>query len=42
VEFKKIFMDEWSGDPDWRAIERLRAILASTVPVLESALKAMR
>ncbi|UVK37892.1 N-formylglutamate amidohydrolase [Mesorhizobium sp. AR10] len=42
VEFKKIFMDEWSGDPDWAAIDRLRAILASTVPVLESALRAMR
>ncbi|PZV37311.1 N-formylglutamate amidohydrolase [Mesorhizobium kowhaii] len=40
VEFKKIFMDEWSGDPDWAAIERLRAMLASTVPVLESALRA--
>ncbi|MFD2057957.1 N-formylglutamate amidohydrolase [Mesorhizobium calcicola] len=42
VEFKKIFMDEWSGDPDWETIERLRAMLASTVPVLESALRAMQ
>ncbi|WP_109661414.1 N-formylglutamate amidohydrolase [Mesorhizobium loti] len=42
VEFKKIFMDEWSGDPDWSAIERLRAMLASTVPVLAEALRAMR
>ncbi|SIT53839.1 conserved hypothetical protein [Mesorhizobium prunaredense] len=42
VEFKKIFMDEWSGEPDWGTIERLRAMLASTVPVLESALRAMR
>ncbi|MDX8478926.1 N-formylglutamate amidohydrolase [Mesorhizobium sp. VK24D] len=42
LEFKKIFMDEWSGDPDWPAIERLRAMLASTVPVLESALRGMR
>ncbi|CCV15230.1 N-formylglutamate amidohydrolase [Mesorhizobium sp. STM 4661] len=41
VEFKKIFMDEWSGDPDWEAIERLRAMLASTVPVLEAALRGM-
>ncbi|AZN95928.1 N-formylglutamate amidohydrolase [Mesorhizobium sp. M9A.F.Ca.ET.002.03.1.2] len=41
VEFKKIFMDEWSGDPDWAAIERLRAMLASTVPVLEAALRGM-
>ena len=42
VEFKKIFMDEWSGEPDWRTIEQLRAILASSVPVLESALRGMR
>jgi predicted N-formylglutamate amidohydrolase len=42
VEFKKIFMDEWSGEPDWAAIDQLRAILASTVPVLAKALRAMR
>ncbi|MBM2711499.1 N-formylglutamate amidohydrolase [Mesorhizobium caraganae] len=42
VEFKKIFMDEWSGEPDWTAIDQLRAILASTVPVLAKALRAMR
>jgi predicted N-formylglutamate amidohydrolase len=42
VEFKKIFMDEWSGKPDWGTIEQLRAILASTVPVLESVLRGMR
>ncbi len=42
VEFKKIFMDEWSGEPDWGAIQQLRAILTSTVPVLESALRGMR
>ncbi|TRC89642.1 N-formylglutamate amidohydrolase [Mesorhizobium sp. WSM4303] len=42
VEFKKIFMDEWSGEPDWAAIEQLRAMLASTVPVLVKALRAMR
>lgn len=41
VEFKKIFMDEWSGEPDWDVIERLRTILASTVPVLERALRGM-
>ncbi len=42
VEFKKIFMDEWSGKPDWGVVDQLRAALASTVPVLESALRAMR
>lgn len=42
VEFKKIFMDEWSGEPDWGVIGQLRAMLAATVPVLESALRSMR
>ncbi|MGX5850652.1 N-formylglutamate amidohydrolase [Mesorhizobium sp. PL10] len=42
VEFKKIFMDEWSGEPDWAAIDQLRAALASTMPVLVEALRAMR
>lgn len=41
VEFKKIFMDEWSGDPDWAVIEQLRGMLGSTVPVLEAALRSM-
>ncbi|MEO5324047.1 N-formylglutamate amidohydrolase [Mesorhizobium sp. CC13] len=41
VEFKKIFMDEWSGEPDWPAIRQLRVALASTVPVLETALRGM-
>ena len=41
VEFKKIFMDEWSGAPDWAAIELLRAMLRTTVPVLEAALRGM-
>ncbi|OQX74181.1 MAG: hypothetical protein B6D59_03430 [Campylobacteraceae bacterium 4484_4] len=35
VEFKKIFMDEWSGKPDMVRIEALKAALASTLPVLE-------
>jgi hypothetical protein len=41
VEFKKIFMDEWSGEPDQATIDQLRAMLASTVPVLEAALRGM-
>jgi predicted N-formylglutamate amidohydrolase len=41
VEFKKIFMDEWSGEPDQAMIDQLRAMLASTVPVLEAALRGM-
>ncbi|HEY5818227.1 MAG TPA: N-formylglutamate amidohydrolase [Mesorhizobium sp.] len=39
VEFKKIFMDEWSGEPDRAAIDELRAALTATLPVLESALR---
>lgn len=38
VEFKKIFMDEWTGEPDLDVLTKLRAIVASTVPVLEHAL----
>ncbi|KQU74533.1 N-formylglutamate amidohydrolase [Aminobacter aganoensis] len=41
VEFKKIFMDEWSGKPDQAILGKLRAMLASTVPVLEAALRGM-
>lgn len=39
VEFKKIFMDEWTGEPDWQAIAALRSLIAASVPVLESALR---
>ncbi|OJG00083.1 N-formylglutamate amidohydrolase [Pararhizobium antarcticum] len=42
VEFKKFFMDEWTGAPDVEALEAMRAMIASTVPVLEDALAAMR
>lgn len=38
VEFKKIFMDEWTGEPDWRVLGELRALMASALPVLEAAL----
>ena len=37
VEFKKFFMDEWTGTPDAAAIEDVRRALAATVaPVLAS------
>ncbi|WP_313527403.1 N-formylglutamate amidohydrolase [Shinella sp.] len=39
VEFKKVFMDEWTGVPDWQAISALRSLIAASVPVLESALR---
>lgn len=37
VEFKKTFMDEWTGEPDRAHLRRLREALAYTVPgVLEA------
>ena len=41
VEFKKIFMDEWTGAPDLEAIAALRAAIRASLPVLEAALSAM-
>lgn len=41
VEFKKIFMDEWNGEPDQATISQLRTMLTSTIPTLESALRDM-
>ena len=38
IEFKKIFMDEWTGRPDREAIRELRGMLAATVPLLEKIL----
>ncbi len=36
IEFKKIFMDEWTGEPDRALVDSIRAALQSTVPgVLE-------
>lgn len=40
VEFKKIFMDEWTGEPDFEAIAALRGAVAASLPVLEAALEA--
>ncbi|ENN88264.1 hypothetical protein RHSP_82555 [Rhizobium freirei PRF 81] len=39
VEFKKFFMDEWTGEPDIEVLEKLRSIIASTVPLLEHILE---
>ena len=38
VEFKKFFMDEWTGRPDRAALVALRAMIRSSLPVLEAAL----
>ncbi|KOF20978.1 N-formylglutamate amidohydrolase [Ensifer adhaerens] len=40
IEFKKFFMDEWTGEPDFEVLEALRALTASTVPGLVKALDA--
>lgn len=38
VEFKKTFMDEWTGEADPVAVGRIRTALASAVPALQAAL----
>lgn len=38
VEFKKFFMDEWTGEPDTSVLSQLRNIVATAVPVLEKSL----
>lgn len=42
VEFKKFFMEEWTGEPRPEVLVALRGLLASTLPVLVEALKAER
>jgi hypothetical protein len=40
IEFKKFFMDEWTGEADWGLVEAIGEALASTVPgVLEELAK---
>lgn len=41
IEFKKIFMDEWTGEPRMETLEQLRKALTSTLPVLEERLQAL-
>jgi N-formylglutamate amidohydrolase len=36
VEFKKFFMDEWSGHPDWDSIDAISDALRQTLPGLVS------
>jgi hypothetical protein len=38
IEFKKFFMDEWSGEPDPVQLDAIRQALASTVPAVLEAL----
>jgi hypothetical protein len=42
VEFKKSFMDEWTGVPDREALVAMRAMIQSTLPLLEDCLRATR
>lgn len=42
IEFKKFFMDEWTGEPDFEVLDALRALMASAVPDLVKALDARR
>jgi hypothetical protein len=42
VEFKKFFMDEWTCMPDRKALVAMRAMIRSTLPVLEDCLRATR
>jgi len=38
LEFKKIFMNEWTGEIDWGRAKRLREILAGSLPVIQKEL----
>lgn len=40
IEFKKFFMDEWTGEPDIAALSAMRAMLTASLPVLLGALRA--
>ena len=39
VEFKKVFMDEWTGEPSPETLEQFRSALSTTLPVLEERLR---
>lgn len=41
VEFKKVFMDEWTGEPDIEALEAMRKMVRLSLPVLEETLRAL-
>lgn len=41
IEFKKVFMDEWTGEPSLDVLEEFRQALTATLPVLEEQLRAL-
>jgi hypothetical protein len=40
VEFKKVFMDEWTGEPDPEVVHAFREMIAQSLPVLLDSLRA--
>ena len=40
IEFKKFFMDEWTGEPDREALAAMRGMIAASLPVLLDSLRA--
>ena len=42
IEFKKFFMDEWSGEPDHRQLNEILLALKSTVPGVLEELEKLR
>ncbi|MDO9415939.1 N-formylglutamate amidohydrolase [Pararhizobium sp.] len=42
IEFKKFFMDEWTGEPDVEALTAMRTMIRTSLPRLEEALQALR
>lgn len=40
IEFKKFFMDEWTGEPDFEALSAMRAMITASLPVLLASLRA--
>ena len=36
LEFKKFFMDEWTGEPDLEALIAMRTMIANSLPVLQA------
>ncbi len=42
IEFKKFFMDEWTGKPDLRVVADIREAIAALQPVLEECLRSRR
>lgn len=42
IEFKKFFMDEWTGKPDREALVAMRSMIRSTLPLLEGIVEEMQ